>query len=261
MWGETALHSKVLKYYFDKLGREGALICSLIEPDKNFLEKGVAIAEKSAEAGADAILIGGSIGAQGTMLDETVRLIKEEVSIPAVLFPGNISGLTQYADAVYFMHLLNSRDVYWLSTAQIQAAPVVASMGIEVIPTTYVVVEPGMAVGWVGNANLVPRGRPDLATACALAARFTGSRVLIADSGSGAPSPAPASLVSAMARACAGEIIFFSAGGIRSPSQAAEQIRAGASGIQVGTAFESGAVFTKMKRMVRAVKAEGRKRV
>ncbi len=255
------MQGKVLKYYYEKLSSEGALLCSLIEPDKNFFEKGVSIARKSAEAGADAILIGGSIGAQGTVLDNTVKMIKEAVSIPVVLFPGNISGLTHYADAVYFMHLLNSRDVYWLSTAQIQAAPAVAAMGIEPIPTTYLVIEPGMAVGWVGNANLVPRGRPDLAGACALAARFTGSRVLIADSGSGAPSPAPAAIVSGMAKGCGPDVLLFSAGGIRTPVQASQQIRAGASGIQVGTAFESGDVFGKIKRMVRAVKREGKKRV
>lgn len=250
------------KYYRDVLAREGALLCSLIEPDKNFFEKGAAIARKAAEAGADAILIGGSIGAQGDILDNTVKLIKEAVDIPVVLFPGNISGLTQYADAVYFMHLLNSRDVYWLSTAQIQAAPVVARMGIEAIPTTYIVLEPGMAVGWVGNANLIPRGRPDLAMACALSARFTGSHVLIADSGSGAPSPAPPQVTSSIARACSGsELIFFSAGGVRTPLHGRQQIRAGAAGIQVGTAFEHGAIFTKMKRMVQAVKREGRKRV
>ena len=254
------LIGKVEKYYREKLAGEGALICSLIEPDKNFMEKGAAIAKKSLEAGADAILIGGSIGAQGNVLDETVRLIKEQVTIPVVLFPGNISGLTGYADAVYFMHLLNSRDVYWLSTAQIQAAPVVAKMGIEAIPTTYLVLEPGMAVGWVGNANLVPRNRPDLAAACALAARFTGSHVIIADSGSGAPTPAPTTLTASIAKAC-GDVIFFSAGGVRTPQQATAQIKAGAHGIQVGTAFESGAIYSKMKRMVAAVKAEGRKRV
>ncbi|MBI3588550.1 geranylgeranylglyceryl/heptaprenylglyceryl phosphate synthase [Candidatus Micrarchaeota archaeon] len=254
-------HSKVVKYYREKLATEGAMLFSLIDPDKTYLEKGVAIATKSYEAGADAILIGGSIGAQGSLLDETVRMIKEEVSIPVVLFPGNISGISQYADAVYFMHMLNSRDVYWLSTAQIQAAPVVAKLGVEAIPTTYVVLEPGRAVGWIGNANLLPRDRPDLAAACALAARYSGSDVIIADSGSGAPNPAPSAIVQAMSAACGSEVMFFDAGGVRSSHQATQVINAGAHGIQVGTAFESGNILNKIRRMVRAVKAAGKKRV
>ncbi len=255
------MRGKVEKYYAEKIASEGAMLFSLIDPDKSYSEKGAEMAKKSESAGADAILVGGSIGAQGSELDETVKMIKESVSLPVILFPGNISGLTKYADAVYFMHMLNSRDLYWLSMAQIQAAPVVARMGIEAIPTTYLVVEPGRTVGWVGNANLLPRERPDLAAACALAARFSGSHVLIADSGSGAPEPTPSSLLSAMAKACADEVFVFSAGGVRSPQQAQEAIEAGAHGIQVGTAFESGDIEKKIRSMREAVKKAGKKRV
>src|SRR3989344_2994639 len=127
-------------------------------------------------------------------------------SIPVVLYPGNISGLSGYADAVYFMHMLNSRDVYWLSTAQIQAAPVIARLGIESIPTTYLIIEPGRAVGWIGNANVVPHERSDLAAACALAAKYTGSHVLITDAGSGAPEPTSTKMVSAISKVLGNEL-------------------------------------------------------
>ncbi|MEW5955931.1 MAG: phosphoglycerol geranylgeranyltransferase, partial [Candidatus Micrarchaeota archaeon] len=173
---------KIEKYYADVVARQGAMLFSLVDPDKTGDDKGAKIARASCDAGADAIIVGGSIGAQGTLLDDTVKAIKESVNVPVVLFPGNISGVTKYADAVYFMSMLNSRDVYWLSTAQIQGAPVVQRAGIEAIPTSYVVLEPGRAVGWIGNANLVPRDRPDLAYACALAARYMGAHVLISDS-------------------------------------------------------------------------------
>ncbi|MEK6923801.1 MAG: geranylgeranylglyceryl/heptaprenylglyceryl phosphate synthase, partial [Candidatus Micrarchaeota archaeon] len=68
---------KVEKYYRDVVSREGAMLFALIDPDKTPLEKGASIAAKSAEAGADVILVGGSIGAQGVALDETIKLIKE----------------------------------------------------------------------------------------------------------------------------------------------------------------------------------------
>src|SRR3989338_2236249 len=112
---------KVEKYYMEKMQSQGAMLFSLIDPDKFALEKGQKIAKASAENGADAILVGGSVGAQGKLLDDTVKMIKEASNgLPVVLYPGNISGLSPNADAVYFMHMLNSRDVYWLSTAQIQ---------------------------------------------------------------------------------------------------------------------------------------------
>lgn len=250
---------KIEKYYRERISEKGALLFSLIDPDKMFLEKAQAIAKESYEGGADAILIGGSIGAQGTQLDQTVKMIKEAVSIPVVLFPGNISGVTSYADALYFMTLLNSRDVYWMSTAQIQAAPVVQRIGIEVIPTTYVIIEPGMAVGWIGNANLVPRNRSDLAYACGLAAKFMGAHVLITDSGSGAPCPAPKELISAFSKACGDEVLYFYGGGVKTTEQASEVIQAGAKGIQIGAAFEEGGVKDKVSKINKAIETEGKK--
>ncbi len=252
---------KIESYYRDILSRDGAMLFSLIDPDKTPLDQGAKIAKQSAEGGADVILVGGSIGAQGSVLDETVKRIKESApNLPVTLFPGSIAGFSQYADAIYFMHMLNSRDVYWLSTAQIQAAPFIARTKVEPIPTAYLVLEPGRAVGWVGNANLVPRDRPDLAAACALAARFSGSHVLITDSGSGAPDPAPLPLITAVSKACGEEMMYFLAGGVKTAKQAEESISSGAHGIHIGTAFEEGDVLKKVRELRQAIKSSGRKR-
>lgn len=241
--------------------RQGAMLFSLIDPDKTSGDKGAQLAKVSEENGADAILIGGSIGAQGDILDDTVKRIKELTSIPVVLYPGNISGLTKYADATYFMFMLNSRDVYWMSTAQIQGAPVVKRMGIEPIPTGYIIVEPGRAVGWIGNANVVPKDRPDLAYACALAAQYMGAKVVITDSGSGAPEPAPLELIAGFAKGAKPGAFYFYGGGVRNEEQAIDVIKAGADGIQVGTAFETGDVAKKIKTLSAAVKKAGKARV
>ncbi len=253
---------KTEKYYHEKLESQGAMLFSLIDPDKIYLERAVALAKESYENGADVILLGGSIGAQGSQLDETTRMIKEEVSIPVVLYPGNVSGLTQYADAVYFMHMLNSRDVYWISTALIQAAPVVHKMKIEAIATTYLIIEPGRAVGWIGNANLIPRDRPDLAAACALAAKYSGSHVVITDSGSGAEiDNPPYDLIKGVAAACNREMFYFYGGGVRTPQAGAQVIASGADGIQVGNAFEDAKIGDKIKKFAEAIRKEGKKRV
>lgn len=253
---------RIEKYYWEKVHSQGSMLFTLIDPDKCFLDNAAKLAKTSYEAGADAILVGGSIGAQGAVLDDTVQKIKEAVGdIPVVLFPGNISGLTQYADAVYFMYMLNSRDVYWLSTAQIQAAPVVQKMKIEPIPTSYLVLEPGRAVGWIGNANLVPRDRPDLAYACALASKYMGAHVVISDSGSGAEDPAPVEVVRAIAKAVGDDVFYSYGGGVKNGDQAGDIIAAGAHGIQIGTAFEAGNVADKIKKIKTTMLAAGKKRV
>src|SRR3989344_3498325 len=189
---------KAERYIHEKLERDGGLLLALIDPDKQPFEKGAKVAEACAEGGADVILVGGSIGAQGLILDKTTKMIREKVNVPIVLFPGNVGTITHYADAVYFMFVLNSRDVYWLSTVQIQAAPIVKRLGIEAIPTAYIILEPGRAVGWLSNANLVPRDRPDLAAATALAGEYMGAHFVVTDSGSGAQSPAPVSIIKAI---------------------------------------------------------------
>ncbi len=244
----------------DKIKDEGAILLSLIDPDKQPLEKGAEVARASYEAGADIILVGGSIGAQGLLLDKTTKMIREKVDVPIVLFPGNIGTITPYADAIYFMYMLNSRDVYWISTAQIQGAPVVKKVGLEVIPTAYIVLEPGRAVGWISNANVIPHDRADLAAATALAGEYMGAHIVVTDSGSGAPQPAPASLISAVKSQLSVPYIY--AGGCKTPEQAKNIVKAGADGIQIGTAFEiedgKEKVREKISAMVKAIK-EGSK--
>jgi len=253
---------KAEKYIRDVIKKDGAILFSLIDPDKQPFEKGAKMAKASADAGADVILVGGSIGAQGIVLDKTVKMIRDKVKIPIILFPGNVGTITPYADATYFMYLMNSREVYWMSTVQIQGAPIIKRMGIEPIPTGYIILEPGKAVGWISNANPIPRTRGDLAAATALAAQFMGARMIITDSGSGANKPAPLKLISAVKSQL--DIPYVYGGGVKTPKQAAEIIAAGADGIQIGTAFEIKGdyktVKKKVEKMVKAVKAAGKKK-
>jgi phosphoglycerol geranylgeranyltransferase len=254
---------KVERYMHNKLEDDGALLLALIDPDKQPFEKGAKVAKAAYEGGADVILVGGSIGAQGMILDKTTKLIRENVDIPIVLFPGSVGTATHYADAIYFMYLLNSKDVYWLSTAQIQGAPIVKRLGLEPIPTAYIVIEPGRAVGWISNANLIPRDRPDLAAATALAGEYIGARLVVTDCGSGSPTTAPVEMISAIKNQLS--VPYFYAGGCRTPKQARDIIRAGADGIQIGTAFELSdnydVVKQKVSQMVKAIKEEGKNKL
>lgn len=250
---------KVEKYINELRENQGGILLSLFDPEKTGPEEGGKLAKIAEENGSDIILVGGSIGAQGVYLDNLTKAIKETASLPVLLFPGNIATLTPYADATYFMYLVNSKDVYWSTTAQIQGAPIVKRMKIEPIPTGYVVLEPGETVGWVSNANLVPRNKPELAAASALAAEYMGARIIITDSGSGPPDPAPPTLISTVRSAIT--VPYFYAGGVRQPEQAYELIKAGADGIHVGTAFEAKKAGEKIKKMSEAIHKAGREKL
>lgn len=252
---------KVERYINEKIAGEGAILSIIIDPvDYSSPSKAVDTALAAHAAGADIIAVGGSIGAQGRLLDSVTKSIKEKVNVPVVLFPGNIGTITPFADAIYFMSLLNSRNPYWISQAQTLAAPLIRQLQIEPLPIGYIVVEPGGTVGWVGDANVVPRNKPQIAASLALAGQFSGHRIIFTDAGSAAYEPVPAEMVSAVKKVI--DIPYLVAGGIRTLRQAAEIVRAGADWIQIGTAAEK----TKnpqalMEEFVKAIKNEGRRKI
>jgi len=227
---------KVEKYVNGITSSGSGVFMGLIDPDKHSPPKALKLAKAMYEGGADVIMLGGSIGAQGVALDEMAKLIKEEVSIPLHLFPGNISNITKYADSIYFMSLLNSKNPYWISGAQALGAPMVKKYRIEALPTAYLVFEPGQTVGYVGEAKLLPRDKLDVPVAYAMAAQYMGMRFVILESGSGAPDHVPLDTVSAIRKVC--DINIVIAGGVKTPEQARELVAAGANCIHVGTKIE-----------------------
>lgn len=253
---------KTEKYILDELDKKGALLFALIDPDDHTEDNAVVTAKNANEAGADIILIGGSTLSSQEKLDNVARKIKETVNTPIVLFPGNVSWLTRYADATYFMSLLNSKNPYWISGAQAKGAPVIKKIGIEPISTAYLVVEPGGTVGKVGEVDLIKRDDPLRAASLALAAQYMGFHFVITDTGSNPKQGhVPLEMVKAVASAIDSSIPYIVAGGIRTPEQARDVVKAGAKAIQVGTAFEKGkGSIERIKEMVRAVReaAKGR---
>jgi phosphoglycerol geranylgeranyltransferase len=253
---------KVESYIKDGIEKKGGLMFALIDPvDYKDPKEAIAAGLASAEGGADVVLIGGSMGAQGELLDGVVKSIKDKVNVPVVLFPGNISTVSRFADAVYFMSLLNSRNPYWISQAQMLAAPSVKKMGLEALPVGYIVVEPGGTVGFVGDVNLIPRNKPSIAAAYALSAEMSGHRIVLTDAGSApANGHIPLEMITAVSRVLT--VPYIVGGGVRTPEQAAAVIAAGAGAVQVGTALEKGGDNKKrVAEFVKAIREAGKKKV
>jgi phosphoglycerol geranylgeranyltransferase len=206
------------------------------------------------KGGTDAIMVGGSIGASGILLDETVIRIKEKVNVPTVLFPGSSAGLSRYADAVFFMSLLNSRDLGYVITNQVLGAPLVYKSQIEPISMAYLVVEPGGTVGWVGDARLIPRKKPEIAVAYALAGKYMGMHYTYLEAGSGADTPVNPEIIGAVKRVL-GENKLIVGGGIRDAKAAKLCVSSGADMIVTGTVVEEVSDITaKVSEIVSAIK-------
>jgi phosphoglycerol geranylgeranyltransferase len=227
---------KVYKKILNEFVASKGAVFSVIDPPNQAPDTSGKLAKAAEEAGVSAVAVGGSVGAQGDLLDKTIIEIKENSSLPVILFPGNIATVSKYADAIYFMSLMNSNDPYYITGAQIASAYSIKKLGLEVIPTSYIITEPGRAVGWVGKAQLIPRNLPYLAGITALAGQFMGSKLIILEAGGGAPSPAPPKMVAYTKKAV--NIPLIVAGGVRTPKYAFDSIKAGADIIHVGTAME-----------------------
>lgn len=239
----------VLEYLRSRLA-EGKVHLALLDPDRSTPSEAGEIAFRAALAGTDAIMVGGSTGVTPEKTDATVRAIKGRTRVPVILFPSSAHTLSRYADAVYFMSMLNSQDVRLIVGEQRKAARAIKAWGLETIPMAYIIVEPGMRAGEIGHAKPIPRDDVEEAVGYALTAQFLGMQLVYLEAGSGAPEPVPTKMVSAVKTSLSIPLVV--GGGIRTPQSARELAQAGADIVVTGTVLEEDQ--TRLQSIVDAVK-------
>ncbi len=247
---EKELRGRVGSYISEKLESGETLHFTLVDPNKIpeldvFHER----LELLVSAGTDAFLVGGSVGVSESEVDKVVKELKK-YGLPVILFPGNVSGISRYADAILFMSLLNSDNPYFIIGAQVLGAPIVIKYGLEVLPTAYLIIEYGGAAGHVGRARPIPADKPEVGVAYALAAQLLGMKYVYLEAGSGAPKPVPPEFVSEVRKATSLTVIV--GGGIRQPETAVKIRDAGAHIIVTGTVFEKEPA--KAVKVIKAIK-------
>lgn len=184
----------------------------------------------------DALLVGGSTVVDQILLDNAIKSIKGLIDVPVILFPNNITGISQYADAILYMMLLNTESPYYLIEAQMLGSTLIDKFKMEALPASYLIFNAGSAAAFVGHARPLPKGKPEIVKLYALAARYMGSRVLYLEAGSGSNEPVSAADITIAKSAFNGLVIV--GGGITSRGLAIKAIRAGADGIIIGNLFE-----------------------
>ena len=244
---------RVEKYLLQKIKAEGSIHITLIDPEKVTPTQASKIVKNSKASGTSAIMIGGSTFSSQTHLDDVVNAIKSAEKLPTILFPNNITGISRYADAIWFMSLLNSVDPYFLIGAQVLGAPLVKKYGLEPISMGYVIVGQGGTAGIVGKAIPVPYDKPELAAAHALAGQYLGMHFLYLEGGSGAKDPVPPQMIRAVKHYI--EIPLIVGGGIRTREQALAAASAGADVIVTGNVVETGDSKGKVSEIVEGIRA------
>lgn len=242
----------ILKYLMDVKRDRGAGYLVLIDPDRRnetILED---LVRHANESGADALLVGGSLIMDGRF-QERAATIKGLADIPVILFPGAANQLGPYYDAVLFMSVISGRNPNYLISEQVIAAPIVKDLGLEPIPTGYMLFDGGgnSTVEFMSNSRPLPLNRSDIAVAHGLAAKYLGMQILYLEAGSGATSSVPNGTISELAAEVG--LPLMVGGGIRTPEQAREKIGAGASFVVIGTVAEGQGGSDLLKEFARAI--------
>jgi len=240
------------KYLLDKIKAEGTVHITLIDPEKATPPQASRIASIAMSNGTSAIMVGGSTLVSTGHLDDVVKAIKHTVSIPTILFPNNITGISRYADAIWFMSLLNSVDPYFIIGAHILGAPLVKKYQLEAIPMGYLIVGEGGTAGVMGKAIPVPYNKPEVAAAHALAAQYLGMRFIYLEAGSGASVPVPPEMIRAVKYFV--DVPLIVGGGIRTKEQALATASAGADIIVTGNVFEKSETEQKVSEIIEAIR-------
>ena len=226
--------SRVENYINDELKKHRKLCFALLDSE-NIDDIG-SVAKKVEMLGASAVLVGGSSAIDQLDLDRLVLSIKSTVSIPVILFPGNVTGVSPNADAILFTSLLNSEDPYFISGAQALGALLVKKYKIEPLPTGYIIIGENTTAWFIGRAKGIPVEKSNIAFIYSLAAKYLGKRFVYLEAGSGAEKNVSAEMISNVRKYFDGLLIV--GGGIRNSTIAKELVDAGADILVIGTLLE-----------------------
>ncbi len=162
-----ATMSRVLNR-IEQARRQGQkLLAVLIDPDFGTDEAALErMVQNACMAKADLIFVGGSL-LTSSSFDRCVELVKRWSRQPVVLFPGSPSQLSAHADAVLFLSLISGRNAEMLIGHHVTAAPTVKALGIEAIPTGYMLVDGGRTTTahYVSQSSPIPHDKPGIAAA------------------------------------------------------------------------------------------------
>lgn len=225
-------------------------IIALFDPDRMSLAQAKKMTTVVGDSGVSAILIGSSL-LISPHFDEFVRCVKKNSSCPVILFPGGSHQVSKDADAIFFLSLLSGRNPEFLIGEQVKAVFLIRSHKLEVIPVGYLLIESGActAVEYISNTKPIPRNKPEICIAHALAGEFLGSKYIYLEAGSGALRPVPVEMIRETKKSISIPLIV--GGGIRKTRDARQALDAGADFIVLGSVIErSPATFREIMRSV-----------
>ena len=228
---------KIYNHLLNTVKAKGAAYLVLLDPDKLSYSKIIPFIRYCEKSGVDGFLIGGSLMISGD-LNTFIETIKEETSLPLIIFPGSVNQISPLADAILFLSVISGRNAEHLIGKHVTASPLIKRAKVEPISTGYILVESGVTTTavYMSGSLPIPKNKPEIAAATALAGEYLGMKLIYLEAGSGAQESVPDEMVKAVSKECTIPIIV--GGGIRNPQTARRKVDNGASIIVTGNFFE-----------------------
>lgn len=222
--------------------KDEKLLAVLLDPDKFHLNHAKEFMSKVNDSVVTHIFIGGSEVAVNAT-EKLVIEIKKYTNLPIVLFPGDVTQITSYADAILFLSLISGNNPEYLIGKHVKAISKLNDTNLEVISTGYILIENGKetAIQRVTQTKPLSRNSVRYIVDTALAGYYLGMNLIYLEAGSGATHPIPAEIIERVKQKLSIPLIV--GGGIRNIEQLHDAYKAGADLVVIGTAFEKDETF------------------
>jgi phosphoglycerol geranylgeranyltransferase len=235
---------------YDRLNEKKPGVLALFDPDRMPQESISSMASFVCEEGVTGILIGTSL-LVSPKFDTFVSMVKKSANRPVIIFPGCSQQVCCHADAIFFLSLLSGRNSEYLIGEQVKAVYLIKEYGLQTIPVGYILIESGnyTAVEYISGTKPIPRTKPEITVAHALAGQYFGMKYIYLEAGSGAAQSVPEDMVRAVKKHI--DIPLIVGGGIQNKESAQKILDAGADIIVLGSIIErSPEQFTQIMRSI-----------
>lgn len=216
-------------------------IAVLIDPEKFKFQNSELFFEKLRLADPNFIFIGGSTVSK-VDFDFCISTIKKNINFPIIIFPGASHQISSLADGILLLSLISGRNPDYLIGHHIAAAEELNEMQIEIIPTSYILVDGGRktSVEYISQTTPLPSDQDALARRIALAGKLQGKQITYLDAGSGANNTISSSMIERV-KSIGSPLIV--GGGIRCVEEIERCHKAGANIVVIGNAVEDNIDF------------------
>ncbi len=225
-----------------KLRAEHPLVIPQIDPEEYSESHLHLVLKEIQELNISHIAIGGSI-INAAQMQNVIKIATKDFDFTTVSYITNNSlGLLRGIKdktAAYWMSVLNAENIFFLRDNLILNAIPMSKKNFELLPTAYVFDERGVvgSSNWLARSFPIPRKKPELSLAMALAAQYLGMRFYIMAGGSGAMLPPPLDHIGLIKRNT--DLFLIPTSGIKKIEQAKKLFAQGADAVHLGNLIET----------------------